>query len=998
MSMMRVLKNIIRENFDRDRPARSYKVGRNEPCPCGSNQKYKKCCDRVRPEREKEQYIRAVENILFDAPDGPRNRDGLKIRRIIIPLEDAIRDYPLDVGFLEVLAVACINLNKKERADEILARLWRLQGEEMRDMLLHRYCQLMFADARWSELGEVLQKCEDIREENPRLTAYYGIALLNAGDSARGEEMLWEALGSRELIAEEKEKLIESLWDERFRRLALEVYVRKYEGHSRREEDLPHEELERIELEKKLCSVMGRSRADTSSLHQWGEKLLKMLEIVEEAGPEAEINAVSADVNLPLTCMRWLYLCDNYELMDAAGDLLVNHQDIGDVDALNLSRRNRENDFSEQKKNDLADVVEFHKLRALSMYMCKRREQVVKMGGSFSFAAPEFSGEPGRYEKEKCELFLLSLLAKISGGEEKEARRRLKKMLSAGGSQEQNKQRVQQEVDTLRLLLRGLREVNTAISDLEMGERLKSLLHSIYAAKADADNGGELLAADYDDLVAIQAYERLISFKLWLVGEEAPHSPFQTAAAADADEQRPDFLEGFLSFEARLEKEMLERPRGAAHMLADIIDRLGELNKEEWRNQLGRVFAAPAFLPEDVRARLTARLWQFTARDQEEIDRDKGEKEDELLEDVEKILSEESERLDELEILFYEFISRATAGRRPEAFAVLEKAVEVTGQSIPGLSLQDEAPYIEGFLGFARFYIPHEEISWYVLNRDETSEELMKRELRIDQDLEQELLEDDIERVMEVLRDEDSTSRLYTAVRAASQRPGDVTPHLLRVLEDTASRMEEKAERGKGQTPNVSMLPIYALFLLAGFGEERAFPLALEIISHREKIVDPVLGDVLTEDMPRVLLSVYNGDLRALKDVIEDERISHVSRTAALETLVMLVADGQLEREELKDYFSYLYREGLEREEDSFIWGILVTETKNLRLAELKNLAEMGFEEGYINDYIFPRDELLEGIDCDDKDEQLARLYDRKGIFERYLPISDAAEVAGRWL
>lgn len=30
-------------------PARSLKVGRNDPCPCGSGQKFKKCCiDKVR--------------------------------------------------------------------------------------------------------------------------------------------------------------------------------------------------------------------------------------------------------------------------------------------------------------------------------------------------------------------------------------------------------------------------------------------------------------------------------------------------------------------------------------------------------------------------------------------------------------------------------------------------------------------------------------------------------------------------------------------------------------------------------------------------------------------------------------------------------------------------------------------------------------------------------------------------------------------------------------
>lgn len=34
----------IRKQFNRDNTARSSKVGRNDPCPCGSGKKYKKCC------------------------------------------------------------------------------------------------------------------------------------------------------------------------------------------------------------------------------------------------------------------------------------------------------------------------------------------------------------------------------------------------------------------------------------------------------------------------------------------------------------------------------------------------------------------------------------------------------------------------------------------------------------------------------------------------------------------------------------------------------------------------------------------------------------------------------------------------------------------------------------------------------------------------------------------------------------------------------------------
>lgn len=34
----------IKKNFNRERIAVSNKVGRNDPCPCGSGLKYKKCC------------------------------------------------------------------------------------------------------------------------------------------------------------------------------------------------------------------------------------------------------------------------------------------------------------------------------------------------------------------------------------------------------------------------------------------------------------------------------------------------------------------------------------------------------------------------------------------------------------------------------------------------------------------------------------------------------------------------------------------------------------------------------------------------------------------------------------------------------------------------------------------------------------------------------------------------------------------------------------------
>ena len=34
------------DGSEKPQPARAQKVGRNDPCPCGSGKKYKKCCGR----------------------------------------------------------------------------------------------------------------------------------------------------------------------------------------------------------------------------------------------------------------------------------------------------------------------------------------------------------------------------------------------------------------------------------------------------------------------------------------------------------------------------------------------------------------------------------------------------------------------------------------------------------------------------------------------------------------------------------------------------------------------------------------------------------------------------------------------------------------------------------------------------------------------------------------------------------------------------------------
>src|SRR3954451_21404426 len=89
------------------------------------------------------------------------------------------------------------------------------------------------------------------------------------------------------------------------------------------------------------------------------------------------------------------------------------------------------------------------------------------------------------------------------------------------------------------------------------------------------------------------------------------------------------------------------------------------------------------------------------------------------------------------------------------------------------------------------------------------------------------------------------------------------------------------------------MAHIYALFLLAQFQERRAYPLIVTFFATPGEIALDVTGDVVTEDLGRIVASVCGGDDRLIRQLAENEAANEFVRGAALAALVCLVATGQ---------------------------------------------------------------------------------------------------------
>jgi len=204
------------------------------------------------------------------------------------------------------------------------------------------------------------------------------------------------------------------------------------------------------------------------------------------------------------------------------------------------------------------------------------------------------------------------------------------------------------------------------------------------------------------------------------------------------------------------------------------------------------------------------------------------------------------------------------------------------------------------------------------------------------------------------------------AVEAAVERREEVTAELLRILEDAVDRAAQLDAEGD------YMAHLYAMFLLAQFRENRAYPLVVRFASLPSDLLDSLCGDFVTDSLGRVLASVCDGALEGIQSIIENEDADQWARGAALRSLVTLVAAGHKSRDEIVSYFARLYR-GKLRRQWSHVWDALVSSSCDVYPAELLDDIERAYQEGLVDPGCIRLDEVKRDLAMG-KDRLLARL------------------------
>ena len=182
------------------------------------------------------------------------------------------------------------------------------------------------------------------------------------------------------------------------------------------------------------------------------------------------------------------------------------------------------------------------------------------------------------------------------------------------------------------------------------------------------------------------------------------------------------------------------------------------------------------------------------------------------------------------------------------------------------------------------------------------------------------------------------------AVEATIARREEAMPILVEVIRATPERFRA------GEMVPEEMLHDYAMHLLAEFGETVAYRPMVQLARLPE--LDDLIGDGITEDLPKLLAAVWDGDCEPLFELIADPYADEFARGSGIQALGILYHSRRLERAALFEACSHIYQRCLDQ--NSYhpwdAWIMLVSDFGFTELADhitkayAKGLAYPGYQ------------------------------------------------------
>jgi hypothetical protein len=151
---------------------------------------------------------------------------------------------------------------------------------------------------------------------------------------------------------------------------------------------------------------------------------------------------------------------------------------------------------------------------------------------------------------------------------------------------------------------------------------------------------------------------------------------------------------------------------------------------------------------------------------------------------------------------------------------------------------------------------------------------------------------------------------------------------------------------------------LYAMYILAEKKEKEAFSRVLKLFSREGSFLNPLLGDIVLQNLAQILTSTFNGDISILKNSVLNEKLNEYIRATYLETITILTYLKMIPREDTFHFFSELFR--IEKKTPIFLWSILAQSAVLLFNKQFSKEILSLFDSNNIDEIFLTREEVEE--------------------------------------
>ena len=240
----------------------------------------------------------------------------------------------------------------------------------------------------------------------------------------------------------------------------------------------------------------------------------------------------------------------------------------------------------------------------------------------------------------------------------------------------------------------------------------------------------------------------------------------------------------------------------------------------------------------------------------------------------------------------------------------------------------------------------------------------------------------DIERIIETFN---RPERLpVEAIKACLAKRDEVAPAFVSLLERCADSALLDPEDEEAL--------FFIVHILGEMGEQRAFQPLMDFLAADQEGVERILGDAVTETLPRILIATFDGDTDRLYELMNEPEIDEFVRGAVFEAWTYYVLVGRIERDEAHRYLTGCF-ETLRPSRDSYVWISWMDAIAHLGFAELGELVKLAIQEGRIDEGAMAfrdfQDCLAAALDASDREAWMEQ--------ERLYPFQDTIGVLSKW-